>query len=145
MVGVRHGISSKGDTQRRFEVVTGAARRRRRTTEEKMAIVAESFSTPLSISDLARRHGFHRNQLSLWRRQFREGKLCVGNPGGGFVPVVTAVTESVSAVTAPAPSAEFEGTPARIEVVVGAMTVRVPSEVSEAALRRVLGVIRGFE
>ncbi len=63
---IRHDVTPRAGF-RRFEVITGERRRRGWTIDEKLAIVAESFSTTTSISDVARRHQINRNQLFQWR------------------------------------------------------------------------------
>jgi transposase len=69
----------------RLEVIeTGA--RRRWTLEEKLRIIEESYRGPRLVSSTARRHGLSVNQLFVWRRLYREGKL--GEEGPGFVPAV---------------------------------------------------------
>jgi transposase len=71
----------------RLEVIeTGA--RRRWTPEEKLRIVEESFRGPRLVSSTARRHGLSANQLFVWRRLYREGKLAGGEEAPGFVPAV---------------------------------------------------------
>ena len=83
---IRHDVNSRGSGYHRFEVITGDRRRREWSLDEKLAIVAESFSAPSSISEVARRHQLNRNQLFQWRSQFRRGEL--GGTGvGAFVPV----------------------------------------------------------
>jgi transposase len=79
-----------GHNFRRVEVLTGAPRRRRWSAAEKAAIVAESFAPGSVASMVALRHGLHRNQLYMWRRQLRSGALAhrgVAMPD--FVPIVT--------------------------------------------------------
>ncbi len=145
MASGRHDVTPEANTFRRIEVITGVERRRRWTFEEKAAIVAESYATAISISDVARRHGLNRSQLFQWRRQFREGVFGVGGAAEGFVPVVgdfRVVAETPQDVMV-ADAAAADG-PGAIEVVVGAMTVRVPPATDEAALRRVLGVVRSL-
>lgn len=141
MASGRHDVTPEGNTFRRIEVITGVERRRRWTFDAKAAIVAESYATAISISDVARRHGVNRNQLFQWRRQFREGVFGGGGADEGFVPVVG----DCRAAEVPGPGAMVvaEG-PGPIEVVVGAMIVRVPPTADEAALRRVLGVVRSL-
>jgi transposase len=78
-----------GHSFRRVEVLTGAPRRRRWSAGEKAAIVAESFAPGAVASTVALRHGLHRNQLYMWRRELRSGALGnTGAPGLDFVPVV---------------------------------------------------------
>jgi transposase len=78
-----------GHSFRRVEVLTGTPRRRRWSAAEKAAIVAESWAPGAVASTVALRHGLHRNQLYMWRRELRSGALT--NPGVAipdFVPIV---------------------------------------------------------
>ena len=54
----------------RLDVIE-TGRRRRWTPDQKAAIVAESFSTKLSVCEVARRHGIAPSQLFGWRRDAR--------------------------------------------------------------------------
>ena len=55
--------STKADSFRRVEVITGVGRRRRWTDEEKAWIVAESLDPATTVSAVARRYGLHASQL----------------------------------------------------------------------------------
>lgn len=139
---VRDDVTSKRAVFRRFEVISGDRRRRPWTVEEKLAIVAESFSTLTSISEVARRHGLNRNQLFQWRRQFRDGGLggaCVG----AFVPVTLAGTVAMAEETVSAAVSDGGLVPAAaaVEVVIGPATVRVSPRADEATVRLVLAVV----
>jgi transposase len=68
------------------EVFTGAGHRRSWTVDEKAAIVAESFASSSSVSQVARRHGLTPSQLFTWRREARLQSSEADNPG--FVPAV---------------------------------------------------------
>jgi transposase len=46
------------DTFSKVEAITGVARRRRFSTELKLAVVAETMQPGMSVSYVARRHGF---------------------------------------------------------------------------------------
>jgi len=139
MANDRDDVTPKANTYRRIEVITGMERRRRWSIDEKLAIIAESYATPISISDVARRHGLNRNQLFQWRRQFRDGDLG-GGGDAGFVPVVGdswgALADSPDVLPASASGV--------IEIVIGAVMVRMPLAVDGASLRRVLGVVRSL-
>ena len=77
-----------GHSFRRVEVLTGVPRRRRWSAAEKAAIVAESLAPGAVASTIALRHGLHRNQLYMWRRELRSGALGkTGAAGLDFVPV----------------------------------------------------------
>ena len=78
-----------GHSFRRVEVLTGAPRRRRWSAAEKAAIVAESLAPGAIASTVALRHGLHRNQLYMWRREVRSGALAkAGSALPDFVPIV---------------------------------------------------------
>ena len=122
----------KCEPVRRLEVFTGAGRRRAWTVEQKARIVAESHAGGETVSAVARRHGLTPQQLFGWRREAGRGAL--GN-GVAFAPVV---------VTSPAHAqlrAEALTAPV-IEVVIGAVTVRVPCGADLAALQAVLCAVR---
>lgn len=142
---VSDDVNAGANSYRRIEVITGIKRRREWNDDEKLAIIAESFATTTSISDVARRHGLNRNQLFRWRRQFREGQF--GLPEGvpmSFVPVVSGAGEGLGDIPLPAAPHSLAVPPVVIEVAIGAMMVRVPPMAEEAALRRVLSVVRDF-
>ena len=126
--------STKVDSFRRFEVITGVARRRRWSWEEKARIVAESLDPATTASAVARRYGLHASQLFVWRQQLQRCASSAETSGSpGFVPVLLA-----EGSVAPA---EAGG---RIEIALGAAVVRVGSDVDAAALRRVLEVVRSL-
>jgi transposase len=119
----------------RIEVITGVARRRQWSDEEKARIVSETLVPGVGVSAVARRYGLGPSLIYGWRRQFRGGTD--GSPptpgAASFVPVV--VTGD------PVPAAAVGA----IEVVVGAVTVRVMGAVDGARLRQVLEAVRGLE
>ena len=61
--------STKADSFRRIEVITGVGRRRRWSEEDKARIVAESLNPTTTSSAVARRYGLHASQLFVWRQQ----------------------------------------------------------------------------
>lgn len=78
-----------GHSFRRVEVLTGVPRWRRWSAAEKAAIVAESLVPGAVASTVALRHGLHRNQLYMWRRELRSGALANrGIAMPDFVPIV---------------------------------------------------------
>ncbi len=126
--------STKVDSFRRFEVITGVGRRRRWSLEEKARIVAESLDPATTASAVARRYGLHASQLFVWRQQLQRHAASaetVGTPG--FVPVLLAEDSAAPA--------EAGG---RMEIALGPAVVRVGTDVDAAALRRVLEVVRGL-
>jgi transposase len=115
--------------------VTRVVRRRRWSGEAKGRIVAEAIAPGAVIADVARRHDIAAQQLWNWIRAARAGRLVL--PGDGlpaFVPVVSVESDRASAATQEVRS------PA-IELVIGAVTVRVPAGAEardvEAVLRAV--------
>src|SRR4051812_49183014 len=69
-------------------VLVGRERRRRWTTAQKRRIVEESFAPGASVSEVARRHEVHPNQLHGWRKDGRLGSLpIVASRRGSFAPV----------------------------------------------------------
>ena len=66
-----------GHSFRRVEVLTGVPRRRRWSAAEKAAIVAESFPPGAVASTIALRHGLHRNQLYMWRREYATPSIVI--------------------------------------------------------------------
>src|SRR5215213_4246371 len=126
--------STKADSFRRLEVITGVGRRRRWTDEDKARIVAESLDPATTSSVVARRHGLHASQLFVWRQQLpRSASAAQTLDGPGFVPVLLAEGSAAPA-----------GTVGRMEIAVGPAVVRVGTDVDAAALRRVLEVVRGL-
>jgi transposase len=68
-----HGrtTSTKADSFRRVEVITGVGRRRRWSDGDKARIVAESLDRTTTSSAVARRYGLHASQLFTWRQQLQ--------------------------------------------------------------------------
>ena len=127
-------ISDDTKIVRRRAEVTGVVRRRRWSDEEKGRIVAEAIAPGAVIADVARRHDLVPQHLWNWIKAAREGRFAL--PGDGlaaFVPVVP-----VDSGQASGPTQEFRS-PA-IELLIGAVTVRVPAG---ADARDVEAVLRG--
>ena len=122
--------STKADSFRRVEVITGVGRRRRWTAEEKAWIVAESLDPATTVSAVARRYGLHASQLFVWRQRLAAP---AAREALAFVPVVVAEEDHRAS------PAEVAG---RMEIALGPAVVRVGSDVDAAALRRVLDVVR---
>jgi transposase len=129
------------------EIITGVERRRRWRTDEKLRIVGELEQPGACFAEVARRHDVSRGLLWNWQRQVRNGTL--GSTSGvQFLPVQV-MPEATAADTAPCAAASSSRKPrstadSRIEIALpdGTM-VRVGSDVSAVALRRVFGVLRG--
>jgi len=118
-----------GHSFRRVEVLTGVPRRRRWSAAEKAAIVAESLAPGAVASTVALRHGLHRNQLYMWRRQVRSGALA--NAGAGlpdFVPIV-AESRAVSRTAA-------------IEIEIGGAVLRADAGIELTFLGRIVRLLK---
>ena len=117
-----------GHSFRRIEVLTGAPRRRRWSAAEKAAIVAESWAPGAVASTVALRHGLHRNQLYMWRREVRSGALANAGALADFVPVV-AESHAVSRTAA-------------IEIEIGGAVLRADAGADLAFLGKVIRLLR---
>ena len=129
------------------EIITGVERRRRWRIEDKLRIVDELDEPGACFAEVARRHDVSRGLLWNWRRQVRNGKLAATG-AVQFLPVrVTpeAMTAEHSRPADPPPPRKRTAmVSAMIEVVLpDGTTVRIRDDVGAAALRRVLGVLRG--
>jgi transposase len=122
--------STKADSFRRVEVITGVGRRRRWTDEEKAWIVAESLDPATTVSAVARRYGLHASQLFVWRQRLAAP---AAREAPAFVPVVVAEDAR--------PRPRWR---AGWRIALGPVVVRVGADVDAAALRRVLEVVRGL-
>src|SRR4051812_19081660 len=142
----RHGRAS----DRRLELVTGS-KRRARSAKEKAAIVAEAFAPGANLSKIRRHHGLNRGLLFSWRRQVRRARpspVAEATPEEGrgpvFVPVEIEgpVGSPAGPIIADPPSPIPSATTPIIEIVMPAVTVRVPAGVDAATLATVLATLR---
>ena len=86
----------------------------------------------MRTSEIALRHGLHRNQLYEWRRQFRSGAVAdAGLVASDFVPVVA---ENQSGLDTRA-----------IEIEIGGATVRVGAGVELSFLGKVLRLLKAMK
>jgi len=112
-------VEAKG-ARGRVEIRTGIGRRRRWTDDEKGEIVAEAVAPGAVVSEVARRHDLTPQHLFSWIKAAKAGRLVLpARDEPDFVPVV------MDAPAVAAKAATDEPTP--IEVVIGAIVVRVPS------------------
>jgi transposase len=118
-----------GHSFRRVEVLTGVPRRRRWSVAEKAAIVAESLAPGAIASTVALRHGLHRNQLYMWRRELRSGALAqAGAALPDFVPIV-AESRAVSRTAA-------------IEIEIGGVVLHADAGVDLAFLGKIIRLLK---
>jgi transposase len=118
-----------GHSFRRVEVLTGVPRRRRWSAAEKAAIVAESFAPGAVASTVALRHGLHRNQLYMWRREVRSGALANrGIAMPDFVPLV--------------PENRAASRTAAIEIEIGGAVLRADAGIDLAFLGKIFRLLK---
>jgi transposase len=118
-----------GHSFRRVEVLTGVPRRRRWSAAEKAAIVAESFAPGAVASTVALRHGLHRNQLYMWRRELRSGALANrGIAMPDFVPLV--------------PENRAASRTAVIEIEIGGAVLRADAGIDLAFLGKIVRLLK---
>ncbi len=130
------------------EIITGRERRRCWSTTEKLRLVAEMQEPGARVRAVAARHRVCESLLFTWRRQMNEGVLAAPEMPV-FMPVQ--MVEAPRAIGGPsrpepAPLPAPAGRPraSLIEIDLGnGRQVRVGSDVSLAALRRVLTALRG--
>ena len=124
-------------------VLVGRERRRRWTTGQKRRIVEESFAPGASVSEVARRHEVHPNQLHGWRKDAGLGSLPLA-PGARacFAPVeIAGLDPPVSSAPAivPEPTA-----PLMIEVVLrNGRVVRFPERIGARRAARLVDALDG--
>ena len=124
-------------------VLVGRERRRRWTTAQKRRIVEESFAPGASVSEVARRHEVHPNQLHGWRKDARLGSLAiVASPQGNFAPVEIA---GIGQPALPAPAMVPEpAAPLVIEVVLrNGRMVRFPERIGARRAARLADALDG--
>jgi len=144
----RHHDMHARASDRHLERITGS-KRRARLAKERAAIVAEAFAPGTNVSKIRRHHGL----LFSWRRQVKRARPSpvadvtsekardpvfvpveiegpVGNPAGSIIADTPSPTPRV-----PAPI---------IEIVMPAVTVRVPTGVDAATLATVMATLQAL-
>jgi len=122
------------------EVFTGTGRRRAWAADEKAQIVADSHAGGEMVSAVARRHGLTPQQLFGWRREARQrAESGAGENGPAFTPVIVEASRSHS--HASIALAEPSSTP-MVEIVIGAVTVRIPANIDAVTLTTMLRAVR---
>jgi transposase len=125
-----------------IEIINGRERRRRWSLDEKLRIVAETHEPGASVRAVAARHDVYPNLLRSWRRQVGQGRLSAA-PSARFVPVRVLEPAPMTAATA-SPAIADRAASDLIEIMLpDGPRVRVGSDVTLAALRRVMTVLRG--
>jgi transposase len=134
----------------RVEFRTGIGRKRRWPDEEKGRIVAEAVAPGVVVTEVARRHELTPQHLFTWIRAAKDGKLALpadavpaatsltsagSAPGTSFVPVVVEPAETSK-------SAVCRERTAAIEVVIGAIKVRVLGDADTRTIEAVLRAVK---
>jgi transposase len=135
-----------------MEIITGVERRRRWRIEDKLRIVAEASAADANVAEIARRYDLSRALVWTWRRQVRRGVLVADH--AAFMPMrvvaelpAPGVADQMLGTERPPidrPVAETGSSEAgRIEITLATgVCIRVIGDVSEMALRRVMGALR---
>jgi transposase len=129
-----------------MEIITGVERRRRWRIEEKLRIVAETEQPGACFAEIARRYEISRGLLWNWRSQVRRGLL--SRSAAAFLPVqlmdATARPDLQSGSPLPRPPKASAGSDGKIEITLpDGSHLQIGSDVSLAALRRVMTALRG--
>lgn len=117
--------------------------RRRWTAAEKAEIVFQSFSTDEPVSTVARRFGVHPTQLYRWRHAHR--MACGSRRGTASEASTNALTFNQVLVAEPGVPGPGASVPSGwIEMVVGAMIIRVEEAASVDVFARLFEAARRF-
>jgi transposase len=145
----RHHNRHARASDQRLELITESKRRRARSAREKAAIVAEAFAPGANVAKIRRHHGL----LFSWRRQVRRARPSPvadapseERRGPAFVPVEIEgpVGSPAGPIIADPPSPTPRLPAPMIEIVMPAVTVRVPTGVEAATLATVLATLRAL-
>ena len=135
---VQGNWQTDGHTYQRMELTTGTPRRRSWTLADKARIVAESFSGDRPASEVALKHGIHRNQIYNWRRELAKAATNEIEDDSPFVPVRVAPPEPETPVAEP--GRHVDDTFA-VEVEFAGATVRVRDGADGDLVRTVLAAL----
>lgn len=126
-----------------MEIITGIERRRRWRLEDKLRIIAETEQPGVGVAEVARRYEISRSLIWNWRSEARRGRLTRAAVSA-FLPVQVVSEPAPSAVSLPPASPVPPLNDGQIEISLpDGSRVRVGNDVSLAALRRVMSVLRG--
>lgn len=110
----------------------------------KARIVAETLEPGATVNDVARKYDLLPNHLSMWRRLAKDGKLVLPalDPGTDFAPLVVFDVEPPQPEQ---PKSEWPSTPgvAAIEMVAGAVTLRLDGATSAARIAEIVRALGG--
>src|SRR3954468_4427203 len=141
------------ESDRHLELITGSKRWRARSAREKAAIVAEAVASGANVSKIRRDHGLNRGLLFTWRRQVRRARPspvadATSKEGRDPVFVPVEIEGPVGSPAGPIISRAPSPTPLvpvpLIEIVMPAVTVRVPTGVDAATLATVMATLQAL-
>jgi transposase len=124
--------ATEATTEPRIEIV--AERRRMHDAEFRARILALAAAPEANVQELARRHGVSPSLIYRWRR-LSSGQAAPCAPEVRLLPVRIARSPDKPPAAKPAGVIEIE--------LANGVRLRVDGAVNAAALRRVLGVLRG--
>jgi transposase len=129
-------ISDDTNLVRRRAEITRVVRRRRWSDEEKGRIVAEAIAPGAVVAEVARRHDLAPQHLSNWIKAAKDGRLVLpADEMPTFVPVVS-VESAHATEAAPERRRSF------IEIIIGAIKVRVLGGANTRDIEAVLRAVR---
>jgi transposase len=105
--------------------------RRHRSKQERQRIAEESLQPGVSVAVVARRHGINANQVFLWRKLLREGRLAVKPIPAQLMPV------HIAEVIGDRSGAIHQQTGV-IQIELGRVRVRIEGAADPATLRTIL-------
>jgi transposase len=124
-------------TPRRMEVLSGAERRRQWPDDLKARIVAESLAPGAIVAEVARRYDVRGQQIHMWRKDARDGRLVLpADDGAMFAQVV------VAAPAAKRPWAPVKPPLSVLEIEAASMIVRAWPDADTALVETVLRVLK---
>ena len=119
------------------------------SAEEKARIVRESFWPGQGVSEVARRYGLSRKQLSAWRTLARKGKLALPSSAGPEPEPVAAACEPepepAFATLEVAPSLQPEtGLVGSVSIEARGVTVRLDGDIGAGRIAEIASVLRAL-
>ena len=131
-------MESTDEFLKRLGVEVSQNGHRRWPDDLKARIVAETLVPGASVNDVARRYDMRANHLSSWRRMAKDGDLVLPAPTAetDFAPLV------VFDVEPPQPVEEPEQVTSAIEIMAGAVCVRLDSATPAG---RIADIVRALE
>lgn len=109
------------------------AKRRFRSRQERRQIAEESLESGASVAVVARRHGVNANQVFLWRKLLRDGRLGAASPSAPVQLMPVRIAEIADHA-----DGFVRSYPGTIHMELGRARVRLEGSVDPASLRLLL-------